>query len=147
MILLKQKLLVETKLMCCELFFGDRSEEWTENGSSHLLLLTGRLLWWQTRKCLMKEIVGLITEGTRASCCSQELIHEKHSFIQRLNISTSLLHEKKSTSDTEVVTMLFFGTLTRLQRDVASESLGGAGHLKVACEESYRLLVSNVVKI
>lgn len=41
MILLKQKLLVETKLMCCELFFGDRSEEWTENGSSHLLLLTG----------------------------------------------------------------------------------------------------------
>lgn len=98
-----------------------------------------------TNKKVLDEIVGLIAEGIRASCCSQELIQDKHSFIERLNINTFAW--KKSTRDTEVVTMLFFGTLIRLQRDAASESLGGAGHLKVACEESYRLLVSNGVKI
>lgn len=32
--------MVETKLICCGLFFGDRSEEWDENGSLHLQLRT-----------------------------------------------------------------------------------------------------------
>ena len=58
-------------------------------------------------------------------------------FLQRLN--ASLLQEKKplkSTYDTTIVTMLYFVTLIRLQKDAARESLVRLGDHKVICTES-----------